>query len=154
VLAACGSDTADQAPPSDAVVVVGTATCTLDSMVEEIVDGISVIDEEFKCKLRLSDPRVSGTETLQVVSRVADWELGGAWTAEGRIVTDGGEWQGGGQGVVDLVGVLPFAGGIVPSNFGGIVYEGVGAFEGLEFTYYFAGSNATEGIAGWISDDS
>ena len=51
-----------------------------------------------------------------------------------------------------MVDVLPHADGIRPVNFGEMRYEGEGDLEGLVFTYYFAGSNAAEGRAGWIAE--
>jgi hypothetical protein len=148
-----GSEGSSAAPPDDAVVVLGTEYCSLRNASDETIDGVAVLNEEFVCELDMSDPRVSGTETLQVVSRI-DWDVGGPWTADGRIVTDDGEWVGTGQGVVDMVGHLPYAEGRNPANFGEMRYEGTGDLEGLTFTYYFAGSDDTVGIAGWLTDDT
>jgi hypothetical protein len=129
------------------------ANCTLGPSSDEFADGVWIVREQFECELDFSDPRVNGTETLEVVSRIADIEVGGPWTAEGHIVTDSGEWRGAGQGVVGMVGVLPHAEGILPANFGEMRYEGEGDLEGLTLICYFAGSNNTEGLAGWITED-
>jgi hypothetical protein len=144
----CSAGDGQTEPPKDAITVVGMANCTLGPSSDEFADR-----EQFECELDFSDPRVNGTESLEVVSRIADIEVGGPWTAEGHIVTDSGEWRGAGQGVVGMVGVLPHAEGIHPANFGEMRYEGEGDLEGLTLIYYFAGSNNTEGLAGWITED-
>ena len=147
------SGSADSAePPDDATTVVGTAECTVPSRESSVIDGVEVIEERFVCELDFSDPRVTGTETLDVTVRMADSSVGGTWTAPGHIVTDSGEWRGTGQGAFSMVDVLPHAENIRPANFGEMRYEGEGDLEGLVFVYYFAGSNATEGLAGWIAE--
>ena len=147
----CSTGTSDE-PPEDATTVIGTTECTIASRSSSVVDGVQIIEEQFVCELEFSDPRVSGTETLDVAIRMADPGVGGTWTAPGRIVTDSGEWRGTGQGAFSMVDVLPQAQGVSPINFGEMRYEGEGDLEGLVFTYYFAGSNDAEGRAGWIAE--
>jgi hypothetical protein len=141
----------DSTPADDATVVVGSGVCDMTSVSEEAVDGVDVIVEHFVCEDEMSDPRVSGTEDMMVVSRVADYSTGGTWTAQDTTLTnDGGTWRGSMQGVVDLAGVHPFAEGVRPFNYGEAHYIGEGAYDGLEYHYYISGSNGTAGVTGWI----
>ena len=152
--AGCSNNpTADPSvPPDDATVVVGSGICDMTSVSDDIVEGVDVIVEHFVCEHDMSDPRVSGTEDLMVVTRVADWDTGGTWTAQDTTLTnDQGVWRGSLQGIVDLVGVLPFAEGVVPYNYGEAHYIGEGAYEGLEYHYFVSGSNAKAGVTGWIT---
>ena len=66
------------------------------------------------------------------------------------LTNDGGTWRGNSQGVVDLDGVLPFAKGVVPFNYGEGHYVGEDGYAGLEYHYYVTGSNEEAGAAGWI----
>ena len=119
---------------------------------DDTVDGVDVIVEHFVCEDDMSDPRVSGTEDLMSVSRVADWATGGTWIAQDATLTnDRGVWRGSVQGIFDLIGVLPFAEGVVPYNYGSGHYIGEGAYEGLEYHYFISGSNSEAGVTGWIT---
>ena len=152
--AGCSSDsTVDQSvPPDDAIVAVGTGTCDMTPVSDDMVDGVDVIVEHFVCQLDMSDPRVNGIEDLMVVSRLADSATGGTWTAvDATLTNDQGVWRGSSQGVFDLVGVSPFAEGLVPYNYGEAHYIGEGAFEGLEYHYFISGSNEQAGVTGWIT---
>jgi hypothetical protein len=147
---ATGGTEDPRTPPEDATVVVGTGTCTLESLGDEIVDGVRVVTERFTCHDEMSDARVTGTETLAVTTRLSS-SLGGTWsTAEAVLTTEGGTWRGWAQGVVDLSGVLPFAEGVTPFNYGEGHYLGEGAYKGLEYHYYMSGSNEEAGVTGWI----
>ena len=144
-------DGGDSTPTTDAVVVVGSAGCVMASYSDESVDGVLVIDEHFVCEHEMSDPRVNGTEDLRVVTRLANRTTGGAWTVQEAVLTnDMGTWRGSAQGVVDLAGVHPFADGVAPFNYGEVLYIGEGGYEGLEYQYYFSGSNGQVGVTGWI----
>lgn len=152
--AGCSSDsTADPSvPPDDATVVVGSSICRM-TPVSDVMDGdVEVLVEHFVCEDDMSDPRVSGTQDLMIVSRVADWATGGTWTVQDATLTnDQGVWRGSAQGVFDLVGVLPAAEGVVPYNYGEGHYVGEGAYEGLEYHYFMTGSNSQAGMTGWIT---
>lgn len=151
VLAADGDGTGLGAPPpDDALTVVGDAACSWSLTGEDVVDGVRVIEERFDCRLDLSDPRVSGTEVVDVVTRIDDWARGGTWTATGRITSEDGSWVGTGHGAVSTVGNLPEAPGLSPANFGEMRYEGEGALDGLTFQYYVSGTNSVLGYSGWI----
>ena len=141
----------ESTPTDDATVVVGSGRCGMTSVSDDVVDGVEVIVEHFVCEVEASDPRVSGTEDLMVVTRLATWTLGGTWTVEDATLTnDGGTWRGSSQGVVDLTGVHPFAKAVIPFNYGEAHYIGEGAYDGLEYHYYISGSNGTAGVTGWI----
>ncbi len=150
----CSGDTqADPSvPPDDAIVVVGTGLCEMTPVSDEMVDGVNVIVERFVCKPEMSDPRVSGTEDLLIETRLADPTVGGTWTArQATLTNDQGTWSGTSQGLVDLEGVLPFAEGLVPYNYGEAHYVGEGAYDGLEYHYFISGSNGEAGVTGWIT---
>ena len=150
----CATDTqADPSiPPDDAIVVVGSGVCEMTPVSDEVVDGVNMIVELFVCEDTMSDPRVSGTEELLVETRLVDSTVGGTWTTrEATLTNDGGTWSGTLQGIVDLQGVLPFAEGLVPYNYGEAHFVGEGAYEGLEYHYYISGSNGEAGVTGWIT---
>ena len=122
------------------------------SVSDEVVDGVNMIVELFVCEDTMSDPRVSGTEELLVETQLVDSTVGGTWTTrEATLTNDGGTWSGTLQGIVDLEGVLPFAEGLVPYNYGEAHFVGEGAYEGLKYHYYISGSNGEAGVTGWIT---
>jgi hypothetical protein len=94
------------------------------------------------CELDMSDPRVSGTERHDRLRFFDGGEVGIVWVAEEASITNAeGTWRGSVQAADDGI----------PS--GEAHYVGEGAYEGLEFHYYFGGSdNAAESkVRGWIS---
>lgn len=138
-------------PPKDATVVVGSGTCTFTTVSDELIDGVNVVVERFECDDTMSDPRVTGHETLLVTTRM-DSDHGGTWSAPDAVLTTGGgTWRGQSQGVVDLTGADPFAKGVVPFNYGETHYVGEGAYKGLEYHLYLSGSNVEAAVAGWIT---
>lgn len=129
------------AVPEGSVVVWGAGKC-------EITDG--GIDPEggagwlVTCELDMSDPRVGGTETQDRFRFLAGAVgRGDVWAAEeARITNAEGTWRGSAQGAEDL-SAIPI---------GEAHYVGEGAYEGLEFHYYFAALDATlPELHGWIS---
>ena len=120
------------AVPADAQVVWGSASCQLTG------------SPFLTCDLDMSDPRVSGTETIESMSMVA----GRQWTVQPDVITNAeGTWRGSGQGSDDEDG----------APLGEAHFVGEGGYEGLEFHYYVA--PPTEGewtstptlVTGWIS---
>ncbi len=155
IVGACGGASAkvETDPADDATTVIGTGTCDMAQVSQDAEDGVLVVVERFECQLELSDPRVSGTEIFTTTTRVPDMRIGGPWTATGNVLTtEGGTWRGWSRGVAELVGVLPWAEGLKPFNYGEGHYVGEGEYEGLIFHYYFAGSNGEAGAAGWIEE--
>jgi hypothetical protein len=140
-------------PSGEAVAVWGTASCVIESDSASVVEGVYVVEEDFVCELTASDDRISGTETLHVVSRFTGPEEA-VWTVEEAVLsTSKGSWRGSAHGALTLSSssVLPHAvDASPPFNFGEVFYEGEGDLAGLQFHYYFSGSNSTEGFAGWI----
>jgi hypothetical protein len=141
LVASCGGTdtTADVAPlhavPDGAQVVWGSASCQLTS------------SPYLTCELDMSDPRVSGTETIESLSTVARRQ----WIVLGDVVTNvEGTWRGSGQGSDDE-DLAPL---------GEAHFVGEGGYEGLEFHYYVA--PPTEGdwtstplpLTGWISSST
>ncbi len=143
---ACGSSsesTTGSAPfhavPDDAVVVSGSAACDFS---DEGVDPEGGAGFLVVCELEMSDPRVSGTETHDRIRFVADGPVGLVWMAEEAVITNAeGTWRGSAQATDDGV----------PS--GEAHYVGEGGYEGLEYHYYFGGSDDAEVaiVRGWIT---
>lgn len=140
-------------PPDNATVVVGNLVCSgLPPESPSESDTASALTERFQCHDETSDPRVGGTETITLVTRIAGSSIARTWVSEtAELTNDGGTWHGTGQGLVDLVGVLPQAQGVKPFKYGEMHYVGEGAYEGLEYHYYFAGSDSRVGVTGWIA---
>lgn len=114
------------------VLISGSATCSF-----------SFGPLSATCQLDLSDPRVTGTETHEWILVYPGGEVGDVWfAADATITNDEGSWTGSAQAADDG---LPI---------GEAHYVGNGAYEGLEFHYYFfqleLGSPAK--VLGWISD--
>jgi hypothetical protein len=141
--AAPESDVAEAAPfhavPADPVVVTGTVTC---SFSDEGVDPEGGAGFLVVCELDMSDPRVSGTETHDRLRFFSGGGIGDVWVAEAAVITNAeGTWIGSVQAADDGT----------PS--GEAHYVGEGSYAGLEFHYYFGGSDsaATSIVRGWIS---
>ena len=113
------------------------------------VDPEGELDVLVTCQLDLSDPRVSGTETQDGFRILAgDVGAGDVRAADdARITTAEGTWRGRVQAATDDAAV--------PAAIGEAHYIGEGAYEGLEFHYYFADLDIAEDgpvlVHGWIS---
>lgn len=149
-LAACGDGesgaTTTAAPfprvPADAVVVSGSAACEVsdEGLDPEGGPGYLVV-----CELDLSDPRVSGTERHDRFHFVTERGGGTVWLAEDAVITNAdGTWRGSVQAAEDARAT--------PA--GEAHYVGDGAYEGLEFHYYFfhADLAVPAEVRGWVSD--
>ena len=120
------------AVPTDMSLISGSATCTFsfDPLVAT-------------CRLDMSDPRVTGTETHAGIIVFDGGEVGDVWfAADATITNDGGSWTGWAQAADDAVPI------------GEANYVGDGAYAGLEFHYYFyqADIGSPAKVLGWISD--
>ena len=151
LLGACGSDdssdsattTSDSdtktapfhAVPDDAQVVWGTVQCRASGGVVGVL----------KCELDMSDPRVSGTETIEEYQIVAATDPA-VWIFDHVITNADGTWRGSSQGADDPAG----------NPTGEAHFVGEGAYEGLEFHYYFTEPVLLEGgfLRGWISEST
>jgi hypothetical protein len=126
------------AVPDDAQVVWGTASCRA-SFGDDLV---------LQCEIDMSDPRVSGTETIEQYRGFAEGSGGREWTFDRDVITNAeGTWRGSAQGSDDPPGV--------PVGESHLVGEG--AYDGLEFHYYFAQPAWPGGDAhlrGWISEST
>lgn len=124
--------------PAFSVAVVGTATCIFSMPTE----GLTI-----DCDLDLTDPRVSGTEISSGYEFFAWGKNGRAWIGDGVITNPDGTWTGSLQGAENASGSSPV---------GEAHYFGEGAYEGLEFHYYFmhpepvTGDTGPVEIRGWI----
>jgi hypothetical protein len=130
--------------PADHVGVTGTARCSFPG------------GEEFTvvCEVDMSDPRVSGTEVsdnYHVFGEEDEEEdedvstAAGVWVADAVLTNDEGTWRGVTQAADDT------------TPCGESHYIGEGAYEGLEFHYYFCHAELDEEaeLRGWIySSDS
>ncbi len=133
--------------PATSTRVSGTATC--DATGSGTVDPRGELDVLVTCQLSLFDPRVRGTET-QDGFRVLAGDVGAGDVRvadDARITTTEGTWRGRVQAATDDAAV--------PAAIGEAHYVGEGAYEGLEFHYYFADLDSAEdgpvSVHGWIS---
>jgi hypothetical protein len=128
--------------PSNSKVVWGTATCELsDGGVDPVGGGAGWL---AVCDFDMSDPRVSGTETedrFRFVIGAAG--IATLWVSEEATISNAeGTWRGSVQGAEDS-GSSPI---------GEAHYVGEGAYQGLEFHYYFAAvADVPIQVHGWIS---
>ena len=128
---------------SEIVPVLGTQTCSFQTLPSGTADdGARVINELFTCNTLMSDPRVSGTEVLEIETLEYEHHSG-IWSAEGTISNDRGTWRGTGEGVLRKEGGSPY-------NYGEMIYTGEGEYTGLIYKYLVAGSNEELTISGWI----
>jgi len=121
-------------PPDDAMVVVGTATCEL----AEEDGGLVAV-----CEHKTSDRRVTGIETSSSFTFVdAPGSAGNAWAAKDVVLTNAdGTWRGSAQAAEDSARAVPY---------GEAHFVGEGAYEGLEYHYYWGGVVEIE-LRGWIT---
>ena len=136
-----GATTTEAAPlqaiPADAVVVSGTAECQFSDAGVDPDGGAGFL---VVCELDMSDPRVSGTERHDQFRFFNGGGVGDVWVAEEATITNAeGSWRGAAQAADDGL----------PS--GEAHYIGEGAYEGLEFHYYFGHLEDTILLRGWIS---
>ena len=121
--------------PADAVSVDGTAACRF----SEGAEGFTV-----DCELDMSDPRVSGSERHDRFRFFAEGPDGMVWVVERAVITNAeGTWRGSAQAAENDQAI--------PS--GEAHYVGEGAYEGLEFHYYFFHADLDDKaeLRGWIS---
>lgn len=158
IFASCGGDSPDTGDLSDttqaaspvalhpipleSVGVTGTASCNFSDLGTDPEDPEGESGDLVTCELEMSDPRVSGTETHD---RFRYYNIGDdslAWVAEEAVITnEEGTWR----GIVQA--------GDDGTPIGEAHYVGEGAYDGLEFHYYFAHTalaNTAE-VRGWIS---
>jgi hypothetical protein len=132
--------------PVDTTAVTGTAAC--DATGSGAVDPDGELDVLVTCQLDLSDDRVSGTET-QDGFRILAGSVGAGDVRvadDAQIATTEGTWRGSAQVATDAAAE--------PTPRGEAHYIGEGAYEGLEFHYYFADLDTesdTVRVHGWIS---
>ncbi len=145
-LAACGDSGTAAAPtpfhgiPDDFVTSSGTGDCRL-SATEGVNPASGGPSWRIWCELDMSDPRVGGTEILDRL-RITDRDgTGYVWVAEEATITnDEGTWRGTVQ-TADSGGQRNGEGHFV----------GEGAYEGLEYHYFFGVNADDEHIrTGWV----
>ena len=123
--------------PADSVGVTGELTCRGSDKGTIVEGGPGWL---FVCELDTSDRRVNGTQTDDFF-RI--YETGGAafvWVAEDSIiVNDEGTWR----GIVQA--------GDDSTPCGEAHYVGEGAYDGLEFHYYFCDVGGAAELRGWIT---
>jgi hypothetical protein len=128
------------AVPADAVAVSGTAECILSYSGTDPEGGSGLL---VSCELDLTDPRVSGDESHDRFRFLVKGRGGTVWQAEDAAISnDGGTWRGTVQAAEDTAGI--------PT--GEAHYLGEGAYEGLEFHYYFFHANLSKAaeVRGWV----
>ncbi len=133
--------TSEVAVGPDTTYFTGTTACTFGGRESKVVDGVSQNEEHYACDLVTTDPRLVGTEEIDLIAYIASGD-GGPWTAEAVLTTDEGSWHGTAQGVYDTARA---------SDYGEATYLGEGAYEGLTAHYYFAGQGDPYSLTGWIT---
>jgi len=137
-------------PSEGAIPVVGTARCSFRLVSRDTGDGSVRIEQEFTCDVDMSDPRVSGTESLPIVTVLVGTD--GIWAVEGAVLsTEEGRWTGSGRGVATAADIWPGERLGEYLNIGEMHYVGEGAYEGLQY-HYTAGSDKALAISGWIEE--
>jgi hypothetical protein len=136
-----GTPTTGAAPfhaiAADSEVVSGTAACDFSNQGIDPEGGAGLL---VVCELDMSDPRVSGTERHDRFRIFNGGDLGDVWVAEEATITNAdGTWRGMAQAADDGT----------PS--GEANYIGEGAYDGLEFHYYFGHLEDIVLVRGWIS---
>ena len=129
--------------------VFGTTTCARSEGGSRTRGGLEILEEHFSCTDEMSDPRVSGSDEVDVetVFRVGDDDnLASPWTAELVVSNDGGNWRGTCTGALESM-TDPMG---WPTNYGICTLAGEGGYTGLSYVYLLAGGNAELVYAGWI----
>lgn len=147
VTTASDSATTEGAPfhsvPDSPVAVSGKAACEYSDQGVNPDGGDGLF---FECDFDMSDPRVSGVETQDRFRRYCEGQTGDVWVAEEDIITNAdGSWR----------GIAQMADDGIPS--GEAHFTGEGAYEGLEFHYYFSGACGSVReieLRGWISNSA
>lgn len=129
---------------------VGTSTCEWGRTGREFIDGVEHYAEFFSCVTETTDPRMTGTEELPVVTYNL-FGVASPWTADSVFTSEDGSWRGRGQGMVDLDGASPLGTPGQPFNYGEMTYVGEGAYEGLAAQVYLTGTNGEWALSGWIA---
>lgn len=128
--------------------VYGSTTCRITSRGGETRDDREILEEHFSCLDEMSDPRVSGSDEIDVrtVYLAGHEDLAAPWTAELVLSNDQGSWRGTCTGALESTSD-PNGG---PTNYGICTLAGEGAYADLSYTYLVAGGNADLRYAGWI----
>jgi hypothetical protein len=143
--AAMGTPAAIHAIAADSVGVTGTAECGFFNTGTDLEDPGAEEGDLVECELEMSDPRVSG---IEVHDRFHYYDTGAqafAWVAEEATITNAdGSWRGLAQAVDDGTPI------------GEARYIGEGAYDGLEFHYYFSHPSISgqAELHGWISGET
>jgi hypothetical protein len=128
------------ATPADSVFVSGAASCSWTAGPEHGA-GFGWV---ARCELDMSDPRISGSETLDGFQFIVESEQpsGQVWVADDcSISNDEASWRGTCQGTtVDMFSLFECH------------HVGEGAYEGLEFhSYHLDQPDGPTRVLGWIS---
>jgi hypothetical protein len=142
LVASCGGTDSNAAPfhavPDKSQVVWGSVSCRdMDSETWS-----------YSCELDMSDPRVNGTEMIGGYINAGFYGAGRQWIFEHDIITNAeGTWRGSAQGSDNRPG----------TPVGEAHFVGEGAYQGLEFHYYFTtklGTLEEALLRGWISEST
>lgn len=133
--------------PDGSQAVIGTAECGFFDTGTDPEDPEAEQGDLVICELEMSDARVSGTEVHDRL-RYYDLNVGQealAWVSEEATITnDEGTWRGIAQAMDD------------GTPMGEALYVGEGAYDGLEFRYYFSHQSISgrAEVHGWISSEA
>lgn len=136
----------DTGVASTTVAVSGTGQWTYSPVSENVQDFNRVIVEHFVCTTAISDPRISGQDTMDITTTYEPaYSTTARWEAQNVTRTNsGGTWRGNWRGnlTMDNAGV--------PYNYGEATYTGEGDYAGLTYHELMTGGNTSSTKAGWI----
>ena len=143
------ASTLPTASAAEVVLVLATDACTITTQTQEHNEGQLLYHEHFRCQRTANDSRVSGQLDFDVMTTFeSDTASAAYWTAETyTLKNDAGRWDGSARGAV---AVWPDVGLI---NYGKVVYQGSGAYEGLTFTEIFAVGDEGGTVLGMIEHE-
>jgi hypothetical protein len=127
--------------------VYGSTTCAVTARSSGARGAREIVHEHFSCVDEMSDPRVSGSDEIDVETIFSTGtDLAAPWTAELVLSNDGGVWRGTCTGALEFT-TDPLG---LPMNYGICTLFGEGAYAGLGYTYLVAGGNEELLYSGWI----
>ncbi len=128
--------------------VFGSTTCSVTSRSSETRGDREIVHEHFSCLDEMSDPRVSGSDEIDVatVFAVRGDIRAAPWTAELMVSNEGGTWRGTCTGALEFT-TDPLG---LPRNYGICTLAGEGGYTDLSYAYLLAGRNEELRYAGWI----
>lgn len=128
--------------------ITGLGGCTVTSYKDETSKTSLVMTEHFTCVSAMTDPRVSGTTELDIVTTFEPpSSKAGRFVATGTLTNAGGSWTGRSYGAVVVWPDNPAG---APLNTGVDYWTGHGGYEGLTYKDLIAGDDDNVDTVGYI----